>query len=146
VHGVLYPRIFDGSQGYTDWFTRYVLINSDIIFNCQAHALSKARNNDTYGYLFDVAPALHGQDIDYTFFVDDSLAEVVSMDTAHTLQDWIVTFMMSGALSTAVPGVPEFPFYGGDGQIMVLGANSTVVAKDPAANSRCDWWNKALHI
>ena len=46
IEEVLYPTVYDGRYFYFD----------------------RAYNNQTYAYEFSVPPALHGQDIPYTFF------------------------------------------------------------------------------
>jgi len=63
VADVLYPPVYDGSQGYADPVARNALLHSEAIFTCNANYLARAYGNDTFGYLFAVPPGLHGMDI-----------------------------------------------------------------------------------
>jgi carboxylesterase type B len=45
---VLYPPVFDGSYGYTDYFTRSSAFSAESIFDCHAFLLSEAYQNTSY--------------------------------------------------------------------------------------------------
>jgi len=92
-----------------------------------------------------VPPALHGQDIPYTFFgtnVPADNAMVKSDATAVALQEYITSFALNGA-STG-PQLPHFPLYGNNSQILDLNATSIRQIMDPTANARCLWWQLGL--
>jgi len=65
---VLYPPVFDGSHGYTDQISRSALLTSELIFTCNTYYLDRAYKFTDYSYFFTVPPALHGQDIAYTYY------------------------------------------------------------------------------
>jgi len=156
VVDTLYPAVYDGSYGYTDITGRAALIDSDVGFVCNTYYLDTAFENKTYAYKFNIAPGLHGQDVDYTFYNDGGVSApnladedfgVASVDAALTLQDWIVTFTTYGRPSTPnVEGVPPFPMYGPGALSAILGVNGTTIARDDAANARCEWWQLALYF
>lgn len=87
-------------------------------------------------------PALHGQDIYYTFFNGPNMA-VLSDAAALALQTYITSFAETGIPSG--PGIPSFPLYGNDSNIINLNATSITEIMDPTANERCLWWQKALY-
>ena len=104
--------------------------------------------NQTYGYQFAVYPGFHGQDLNYTFYHGPN-PTVTSPVVAAAMQEYIVNIAVTG-----VPGkagganstLPEFPVYGEQAQIIRFMDDSSIsVIKDPMANARCDWWQKALY-
>lgn len=102
----------------------------------------QAFGNKTYAYQFSVPPALHGQDVPYTFFNGPSTA-VLSDATAVALQEYITSFAETGVPSG--PSIPSFPLYGNNSTIINLNATSITEIMDPTANARCLWWQKALY-
>ena len=142
VENVLYPADFSGKYGYTDNIGREVLTVADSSFTCTSNYLDRAFGNQTYGYLFSVPPALHGQDIPYTFFNGPNTA-VKSDATAKALQAYITSFVKTGVPSSS--GIPKFPLYGNNSQILDLNATSITQIVDDTANARCLWWQKGLY-
>lgn len=76
VTKTLYPPVFDGSHPYRDQYSRADLIISEGIFTCNTNYLSTAHGNKTYSYLFAISPALHAQDISYTYFTGGAASNV----------------------------------------------------------------------
>lgn len=108
----------------------------------------QAFGNQTFAYQFSVPPALHGQDVPYTFFnglnsVTGDNVPVQSDATALALQEYITSFAATGVPSG--PGIPRFPLYGNHSTILNLNATSITEIMDPTANARCLWWQKALY-
>jgi carboxylesterase type B len=83
---VLYPPVFDGSYGYTDSVSRGALITGDYAIQCNTDYLNHAFGNRTYAYRFDVPPALHGQDLAYTFY-NATPGSVANVTLACAMQD-----------------------------------------------------------
>lgn len=140
----LYPPIFDGSQAqnYTDQIGRASAAVAEVTFTCNAYYLDKAYQNHTYAYLFAIPPGIHGEDIPYTYFNGPNKAEVVSDPTAIALQEYITHFAEYGTPNEQ--GVPYFPMYQNNATVQVLNVTGIRQTMDPAANARCDWWQKAL--
>jgi len=153
---VLYPPVYDGSYGYTDPIGRAALATSESIFVCNTFYLDKAFDNQTYAYKFVIPPALHGEDVPYTFYNDGGYEPadltnfdlgLLSVDAALTLQDWIVTFAKTGKPSAPdVPSVPDFPRYGRNARIAQLNVTGVTIQKDDAASARCEWWQTAFNF
>lgn len=147
IDTVLYPPVFDGTYGYTSQIQRTALTVSEISFTCNTRFLDLAYGRQTYSYFFTVPPALHGEDIAYTYFngdtstPDDGLP--VNAKIATALQDYLTSFAMTG--NPNEKGVPLFPMYGTGSEVVVIGENLGAVQTDSVANSRCDWWQKALY-
>ncbi|KAK5172923.1 uncharacterized protein LTR77_003045 [Saxophila tyrrhenica] len=141
----LYPPVFDGSQaqGYTDQIGRASAVAAELSFTCNTFYLDKAYNNQTYSYFFTVPPALHGQDIAYTYYNGPDPENVQNPQIAIALQEYITSFAMDGNPNER--GVPHFPMYGDDATVQVLNATGISQLMDPTANYRCNWWQKALY-
>jgi carboxylesterase type B len=148
VTNTLYPPIFNGSQQYTSNLERAILLNSDILITCNTFYLDTAFKNKTHAYLFAVPPALHGDDLPYTFytgpFSPNYTSSAFNETVAATLQDFIVSFTREGKPNTTVAGVPNFTSWGPSAQLMELSTASIGMASDPTANNRCKWWELGL--
>ncbi|KAG4433939.1 hypothetical protein IFR05_010584 [Cadophora sp. M221] len=155
----LYPNILDGSYGYNNSIARGARIVSEAIFSCNAQYFSRAfglnvnaskypnGKEDTWGYLFSVPPALHGDDVYYTFY--EGPAPAVKNDTlALIMQGYFTNFIMGG--NPNGDGLPAFDSYdqktaAGRGVVMDLDLNRTVMRSDDLPLHRCMWWQKALY-
>ena len=144
VVNTLYPPIFDGSQAqnYTNQIARAAAQISELVFTCNTFYLDKAYGNNTYSYFFTVPPAIHGSDIPYTYYNGPD-PMVLSPDTAIILQSYFTNFAMTGDPNG--PSAPYFPVYGDDATVLNLNV-TTSLQRDPAANERCDWWQKVLYV
>ncbi|KAI4252900.1 MAG: hypothetical protein L6R42_007786, partial [Xanthoria sp. 1 TBL-2021] len=141
VQNELYPAPSDKTP-YEDNIGRSSVTIAESTFVCNTIYLDRAFGNQTYTYQFSVPPALHGQDVDYTFFNGPDAA-VVSAATAIALQEYITSFAASGV--PGGPSLPQFPLYGNDSRILNLNATSITEITDPIAKERCLWWQKALY-
>lgn len=147
----LYPPIFDGSQaqGYTNNLDRASALIAELIFTCNTFYFDKAYGNKTYSYLFSVPPALHGFDVRYTFYnanttSNDVFSGVPNPAIALALQEYITNFAMTGTPNQ--PGVPHFDLYGKNATVQNLNVTGITQLRDPVANERCNWWQKALYV
>jgi carboxylesterase type B len=166
VLDVLYPPVFDGSQGYTDNVGRTSKLVSEYVFTCNAYYLGTAFLNQTYSYKFSIPPALHGQDIYYTYFTGNNgtpnaipaqhnplnlttFANVTNVTVALTLQEFITSFTQTGKPYGRIEqGIPEFPMWGNFEQknMMLLEENNITVVSDDTVNQRCQWWMQGLFL
>lgn len=161
IENDLYPPRMPGTlgtTGYADETGRVDLTVSESSFTyvqictiqcsdtdkprCNTYYLDKAFGNNTYAYQFSVPPALHGQDIAYTFYNGPSGSVVPRIAVA--LQQYITSFVVDGVPSG--PTLPLFPSYGNDSKIIDLNATSISQVLDPVANKRCDFWQKSLYV
>jgi len=155
IDTVLYPPVFTGQYGYTDQISRVAVTVAELVFTCNTFFLDLAYGNQTYAYQFSISPALHGDDLAYTFYNDGGLRppDVATLDTglqnvtvALALQDWIVTFARDGVPNSPdVQGIPKFTVYGPNAMIEDLNLTRITQIMDPAADPRCRWWQKALY-
>ncbi|KAF4547710.1 Carboxylesterase-like protein 3 [Elsinoe fawcettii] len=143
----LYPPVFDGTQAqsYRDQIARSAAITAELAFICNTFYLDKAYGNQTYSYLFAVPPALHGQDVPYSYYTGNGTptTSVIAPPVALALQEYITSFAQDG--NPNEPGVPFFELYGPDARVQVLNVTGFSGTRDPAANRRCNYWQKALY-
>jgi carboxylesterase type B len=111
--------------------------------SCNTFWLDKAYNNKTYAYFFTVPPATHGEDVAYTYYNGPS-SSVASTAIALALQDYITSFAETGMPNET--GVPYFQIYGSNTTVQNLNITGISETLDPAANYRCNWWQKALYV
>ncbi|BFZ61486.1 hypothetical protein YB2330_002552 [Saitoella coloradoensis] len=136
----LYPPP-SNSTPYTSNFERATLLTSELIFTCNTRYLAIAFGNNTYNYLFNVPPALHGQDIVYTFGAG------ANQTVTAALEGYLTSFARFGNPSDGrAAGTPEFPIYGDAANLLELGIDGFPVVADSNANARCEFWQKALYI
>ena len=148
----LYPQ-----SAFPDVTSKIAKISSELAFECNTFYFDKAYKNETYSYFFTVPPALHGEDVVYTFYDDTGAVNetvalggggVQNVTVALALQDWIVTFTQNGVPSAPdfpSGAVPKFTTYGPDAQVENLGVKGFDLQTDDAANARCNFWQKALY-
>ncbi|OQV05710.1 hypothetical protein CLAIMM_10397 [Cladophialophora immunda] len=144
--GTLYPATYDGSSSSLPYRTpteRATLIVQEGYFTCNVNYMGKAYGADIAEYQFAVPPALHGQDVPYTFFNGAVNGSGVVAPVAQELQRYIVDFVQTGSANG--PGVPFFPLYGSGAVETVLNVTGITHMTDPDANRRCAWWQKALY-
>lgn len=148
ITDVLYPARYDGKWGYTSPITRAALVLADADIQCNTDYLNRAYQNQTYAYQFSILPALHGQDVLYTFFDNgtstvssDLGVSVNNMTVAHAMQDWFVSFTHGGQPRSSL--TPSFPRHGTRGQLMNIGNDTIAPMRDLTNNPRCRFWQTA---
>jgi carboxylesterase type B len=140
---VLYPPVFDGSRGYTDQTGRASLLIAEVTFVCNTFYVHKGFGNNTFGYQFGVSPGLHASDLPYTFYQDSAFTQAgFNTTVALALQNFETSFAQTG--QPKWKGVPSFPKYGPDAQIINVTQTSIYKTRDSAANQRCNWWQQGL--
>ncbi|KAF2278473.1 carboxylesterase family protein-like protein [Westerdykella ornata] len=148
ITDVLYPEPAAVPNGlYTTHYERSRLLVSDAIFTCNTFYLSRAPFNATYSYLFSVPPALHGQDVAYTYYEGGAPSSspfgVRNITVALALQEFITSFAIEG--KPKAEGVREFRMYGDDARVLELNVTGIEELVDPNANERCRWWQLGLY-
>jgi acetylcholinesterase len=146
ITDTLYPAVFDGSQGYTDNYTRAYTIVTEGIFTCNTNYLSTGFQNKTYSYLFAVPPAFHGFDVAYTYFDGGATSslptQVTNRTVAVALQEFITSFAKNGV--PEAEGIKKFQMYGPDAKVLELNITGIEEIHDSNASKRCNWWQKGL--
>lgn len=142
----IYPLDFSGTQPYKNHIERLVLAVGDCLFDCYAFGMNLAYENRTRGYLFDICPGVHAQDVSYSLHdgeETDYFGRPIDFLAAGAMKSWIVDFTLMGGRHGSA--ARQLPIFGSTARILHVGkqdateSNFTVV-KDPAANPRCQFW------
>lgn len=142
VINVLYPPVYDGSQPYKNVQDRLALLIQEAFINCNAHILAQNSQGQSFGYIFDVPPGLHGQDIAYSFYTPGLPAPFVEdKGLATEMQRYLTRFARTGDPNGGAGGV-KIPEYSQAGAVLDIKSSGFKVVKDDAANPRCKWWGE----
>ena len=149
IENVLYPPIFNGSFPYTSELGRAQLLLGESGITCSTRFMAHAFGNETFNYEFSVPPALHGQDVQFTFFggpdeITSNLGLPVIPSVALELQGYITSFVKTGNPNGG--SRPAFPQYGENSNLLVVGGPDDGTTKvDELASGRCEWWQNAYY-
>lgn len=146
----IYPLDFSGVLPYKNHTERLMLAIGDALFNCHAFGANLAYGNQTRGYLFDVCPGVHAQDVSYSLYNDatvDSFGLPIDLTAVGAIQDWIIGFTTRGSRGRSK--AKELPIYGPNARILRVHRQGTdasdfTIGKDPAATLRCRFWLDAI--
>jgi carboxylesterase type B len=114
----------------------------DFIFQCNTDYINQSFHGQSFAYRFSIPPGIHAQDLPYTFY-NRPVQAVANNTVAVILQDYITSFA-----KTIIPASslgPVFKSYGGGTGLLNFGPDAILTTLDPAANERCQWWQKALY-
>ena len=146
ILNTLYPAIYDGSQPYASPIDRTIFLITESCFTCNTNQLARAFGNKTYAYQFEVGAALHGFDVDFTFYngqgSDTTKIPPLIAPVAEVLQGYITNFVQTGDPNGM--GLPTFPMYGSNGTEVGLNVRIDSYMADPTNHERCVFWGKAL--
>ncbi|KAL7891990.1 acetylcholinesterase [Trichoderma sp. SZMC 28014] len=140
-----YPAVYNGTYGYTSPIDRSIFFFSEVVFTCNTHYMLKAFPNSSYAYEFEVSPALHGMDVQYTFYNGQGTNLLLGLiaPVAEIMQGYITNFAKTGNPNGA--GLPFFPKQGNNATEEGLNATLISIERDPTDNARCEFWQKALY-
>lgn len=148
VSETLYPPVYNGTYGYKNPIQRFALTAADVVFQCNTDYFNRAFHGESYAYMFDIPPALHGYDIPYTFYnpagsknASSSSRSVTNQLVAFALQDYIAGFAQDGQPVSNIG--PVFRQSGHNHTLQKLGPVNISAVRDPTANPRCRFWQTA---
>ncbi|KAK0612252.1 Alpha/Beta hydrolase protein [Immersiella caudata] len=143
----VYPEDFSGAQPYTTQTQRLKLAVAEAIVLCNAFATDLAYQNTTRAAKFSVWPALHANDVAFTFYNGepvDWLGIPIPGGIARQMQQWFVDYAISGTSSGSTANI--IPVYTSQNKILnITDTGNTVAQPDPAANPRCRFWVEGLY-
>jgi cholinesterase len=140
----LYPSPSDATS-YSTQSERAMLIVSESSFACNTRYLAIAFGNSTMNYRFQMPPGIHGQDLPYTFFHENTTeTDVPIPGLAEAMQAYFTSFAKSGNVNLAdeILNLLDWPEYGDTANIVTFGLDGIGIAEDDTRNHRCDFWQK----
>ncbi|KAI9044128.1 putative carboxylesterase [Aspergillus affinis] len=138
----LYPHDFSGKHGYIDQTGRVASTIQDSLIICNAYFLGEAfrRNNASFKYEFSVPPALHADDLAYTFYAPGTSSSDVNATLAGIMQSYFVRFSTTGNLCSP----HQEAAFQADDVIQNFNISTVGPMRDTVSAERCDWWQKAF--
>ncbi|KAL8751736.1 MAG: hypothetical protein Q9184_005972, partial [Pyrenodesmia sp. 2 TL-2023] len=136
----IYPPVYNGSFPYTTPQQRSNLAVSEYLINCNTISVAEAYGNQTWNYLFGVPPAIHGQDLAYTYNPNVPTPGFYP-SVAASMQAYLVNFVLTG--NPNGNGLPSWPVYGPDAAAINFTVPGVMRTRSDSANSRCAFWNRA---
>lgn len=136
----IYPPIYDGSLPYTNPQQRSDLAVNEYLIKCTTVSVAEAYENQTHNYIFGVPPAIHAQDLAYTYNPNDPTPGFLPA-IAEALQTYLANFVLGGDPNGS--GLPHWPIYGQNATAINFTASEITQTQSDAANSRCAFWNQA---
>jgi len=113
----------------------------DEILKNTANTISRAYGNASYGYEYAIGPALHADDVPYTFFNGPS-SLVSAPERALELQGPLTSFAIHGVPLASSRRDIVFPSYAAG--VLKIQADGYSVVADSTANDRNTSWQKTL--
>ncbi|PWY94630.1 carboxylesterase family protein [Aspergillus sclerotioniger CBS 115572] len=130
------------SLGYGSPLERTALTVSDAFFRCKNLYLNSVFDT-AYASVFNVQPALHSQDLAFTFYNHsrpDMKVGLFDEELAFTMQDYIISFVRQGYPSSA--NATDWEVYANDGHVLNMELQDVAMIADPIDKNRCRlWWN-----
>ena len=138
----IYPPIYDGSLPYTTPQQRSDLAVKEYLITCQTVSIAKAYRNQTHNYIFGIAPAIHAQDLAYTYY-PNGVTPGFYPKVATTLQKYLVNFVLTGNPNKDEMGLAPWPLFGQRAAAINFTETGVSQTISDSANSRCAFWNRA---
>lgn len=143
----IYPSVdaVPGKLPYTNNQERLQLLRKEQTLSCPSYHLAKAFKGRTHNYIFSIPPAIHAQDLAYTYYPTNPTIGFIP-ERAIELQKYLVEFILHGNTPAPV-GLQPWPFFGSTEQARALNVTAEGILRTVSdqANPRCEWWNKALY-
>ena len=130
-----------------------VLLVSESIFTCNTFYLASANHNLTWNYEFAIPPAIHGEDVEYTFYNPNvttpfATPEFVFRNVSSAMDDLFANFVSNGDPNvslkvhnnTGMGNCTFWPRYGDNSTVLFFNYTGLRIGKDPAAVERCNFW------
>ena len=138
IINTLYPPVYDGSHTYINPYERNELATKEYLISCNTYSIARAYNYQTHNYIFGFPPAIHSQDLAYTYYPTGAIPDFHT-DLAITLQKYITGFVLTGNPNSD-PGIPNLPVVTENGHAINFTDSGIKQVTSDAFNKRCEFW------
>ncbi|KAL8686642.1 MAG: hypothetical protein Q9218_006964, partial [Villophora microphyllina] len=138
----IYPPVYGASSPYATPQQRSDLAVKEYLISCQTVSIANAYKNQTHNYIFGIAPAIHAQDLAYTYYPNGATPDFYP-DIAITLQKYIASFVLTGNPNR--DGLSPWPVFGQNAAAINLTETGVSQTRSDSANSRCAFWNQGSY-
>ena len=140
----LYPPIYDGSYTYINPYERNELATKEYLISCNTYSVARAYNYQTHNIIFGFPPAVHSQDLAYTYYPTGAIAQFFP-NLAVTLQKYITGFVLTGDPNSD-PGIPNLPIVTQAGHAINFTVDGIKQVTSDAFNKRCEFWASGAYF
>ena len=142
----IYPPVYNGTQPYKTPQQRSDLAVKEYQISCNTVSIANAYQNQSYNYIFGIAPAIHAQDLGYTF-TPNAATPGFYPQIAKDLQTYLASFILTGDPNPKPnpSQLPEWSVYGDEGKAINFTVGGVEETTSDADNSRCAFWNAATY-
>ena len=134
----LYPPIYDGSHTYTSPYERNQLATKEYLISCNTFSIARAYDYQTHNYIFGLPPAIHSQDLTYTYYPTGATPDFYP-NVAIAVQSYITGFVLTGS-PNGNAGLPNFPVVNQIGRALNFTTTGINHVTSDAFNARCEFW------
>ena len=143
IINTIYPPDYSGKQPYTTPQERSDLAVKEYSISCNTISVANAYKNQTHNYIFGIPPAIHAQDLAYTYTPNAPTPDFYPQ-IATDLQKYLARFALTG--NPNQDGLTNWPLFGQDAKAINFTVAGVKETMSDAANSRCDFWNQATYF
>ena len=143
IISTIYPPDYSGKQPYRTPQQRNDLAVKEYQISCNTINIANAYKNQAHNYIFGILPAIHAQDLAYTYAPNAATPNFFPQ-IATDLQKYLAHFVLTG--NPNQNGLPSWPLWGHNAKALNFTAVGVQETTSDAANSRCDFWNKAAYF
>ena len=136
----LYPP---NSPAYSSPQERNDLAIREYLISCNIIAIANAYGIQTWNYHFSIPPAIHAQDLAYTYYPTPATPDFYP-SAASALQRYLVHFVLTGTPDPA--SLLKWPNIGANADGIAITTTGVQPSKLDAANSRRDFWNSGVYF
>ncbi|KAL8642971.1 MAG: hypothetical protein Q9228_000416 [Teloschistes exilis] len=138
----IYPPVYDASSPYATPQERSDLAVKEYLISCQTVSIANAYKNQTHNYIFSIAPAIHAQDLAYTYYPNGATPDFYP-NVAVNLQRYITNFVLTGEPNK--DGLPPWPAFGPNAAAINFTETGILQITSDSASSRCAFWNQGSY-
>ena len=138
----LYPPKYDGSLPYTSPQQRSDLATTEYLISCNTISIANAYNKQTYNYVFSIPPAIHAQDLAYTYYPTGTTPGFYP-EIAIALQGYLTQFVLKG--NPNGNRLPNWPTFSQQANAIDFTTSGVELTTSDAANGRCTFWNQGSY-
>ncbi len=147
IINTIYPADYSGKQPYKTPQQRSDLAVKEYLISCNTISIANAYKNQSHNYIFGIPPAIHAQDLAYTYTPNAATPRYYPK-IATDLQTYLAQFILTGNPNPSPNPLklPDWPVYGQGAKAINFTVEGVQETTSDAANSRCDFWNKGTYF
>lgn len=139
----VYPPTYDGSLPYRNPQERSDLAVKEYLISCNTASIARAYQNNTYNYIFGIPPAIHSQDLAYTY-TPNAPTPGFYPEIATDIQGYLAQFALTGNPNR--DDLPAWQNYGFNTRALNFTTTGIQKITSDASNSRCGFWNSGSYF